>query len=126
MGVHARQGFNIQPHPATGHLGRVDITRRPPLTPPEGENSDIAEEKAINTYYPLFSLTINRRNYSSREVCKLPPFGGGRGERLPSFTVQSYEITHPSHSEFDMLQREKCCHYCFNSKEFVSSQYENL
>ena len=24
MGVHARQGFNIQPHPATGHLGRVD------------------------------------------------------------------------------------------------------
>ena len=26
MGVHARQGFNIQPLPATGHLGRVDIT----------------------------------------------------------------------------------------------------
>ncbi|MBR5841445.1 MAG: hypothetical protein IKY64_02375, partial [Bacteroidaceae bacterium] len=25
----------------------------------------------------------------------------------PSFTVQSYEITHPSYSEFDMLQREK-------------------
>ncbi len=26
MGVHARQGFNIQPLPATGHLGRVDFT----------------------------------------------------------------------------------------------------
>ena len=25
MGVHARQGFNIQPLPATGHLGRVDL-----------------------------------------------------------------------------------------------------
>ena len=24
MGVHARQGFNKQPHLATGHLGRVD------------------------------------------------------------------------------------------------------
>ena len=25
-GVRQGQGFNIQPHPATGHLGRVDIT----------------------------------------------------------------------------------------------------
>ena len=92
MGVHARQGFNIQPHPATGHLGRVDITRRPPLTPPEGENSDIAEEKAINTYYPLFSLTINRRNYSSREVCKLPPFGGRCEEhRLRRLKLQLHQ-----------------------------------
>ena len=31
----------------------------------------------------------------------------------PSFTVQSYEITHPVYSEFDMLQREKSGHHCF-------------
>ena len=31
-------------------------------------------------------------SYSSREVCKLPPFGGGRGERLPLSSLTKSEL----------------------------------
>ena len=61
MGVHARQGFYIQPHPATGHLGRVDITNH--ITSP-GQGLQRGVTLFYASFAPTSKMQVHLRFYS--------------------------------------------------------------
>ena len=99
MGVHARQGFYIQPHPATGHLGRVDITNH--ITSP-GQGLQRGVTLFFASFVPTSACKFTYKCSASAAKTRAV-----NDDVSPSFTVQSYEIEDPIYSEFDMLQREK-------------------